>query len=51
MNNALRSVATPPVVRSDGQMGGYRWGLHVKAHLLAAEARADESNRTGTVHA
>lgn len=28
------------VVRSDGALGGYRWGLQVKAHLLAAEARA-----------
>jgi AraC family transcriptional regulator of adaptative response/methylated-DNA-[protein]-cysteine methyltransferase len=31
------------VVRSDGTLGGYRWGLEVKQHLLEAErARATE---------
>jgi len=27
------------VVRSDGGLGGYRWGIEVKAHLLDAERR------------
>jgi len=43
-----RACATNPValvvpchrvVRSDGSLGGYRWGLEVKSALLASEAR------------
>jgi len=31
------------IVRSDGQLGGYRWGLHRKEALLQMEASKAEN--------
>jgi AraC family transcriptional regulator of adaptative response/methylated-DNA-[protein]-cysteine methyltransferase len=37
-NPAALGVPCHRVVRSDGSLGGYRWGLDTKEALLAAEA-------------
>ena len=38
-NTVALAVPCHRVLRRDGSLGGYRWGVEVKAGLLAAEAR------------
>jgi AraC family transcriptional regulator of adaptative response/methylated-DNA-[protein]-cysteine methyltransferase len=38
-NNVALAVPCHRVIRRDGSLGGYRWGLAVKRDLLAAERR------------
>lgn len=40
-NQAALVIPCHRVVRSDGSLGGYRWGLERKRRLLANEAQAD----------
>ena len=37
-NRVAIAIPCHRVVRSDGSLGGYRWGLHRKKQLLKAEA-------------
>src|SRR5262245_1915985 len=50
-NPAALAIPCPPVVRRDGDLSGYRWGVGRKPRLLAVEraARADapRANRRG----
>ena len=39
------------VVRNDGSLGGYRWGLQVKARLLDAEGALSDANASGSAGA
>jgi alkylated DNA nucleotide flippase Atl1 len=39
------------VVRTDGTLGGYRWGLHRKQLLLEQESRAAATGSTVTLNA
>lgn len=38
-NQVALFVPCHRVLRSDGSLGGYRWGLHVKQHLLEHERK------------
>ena len=42
-NAAALFVPCHRVVRTDGGLGGYRWGIHVKRWLLAHEGRIAET--------
>ena len=42
-NGAALFVPCHRVVRTDGTLGGYRWGIHVKQWLLAHEGRVPET--------
>ncbi len=39
-NEAALAIPCHRIVRKDGSLGGYRWGLEVKEQLLIAEGRA-----------
>lgn len=45
-NEAALAVPCHRVVRSDGSMGGYRWGVHAKEQLLEAERRSAARSRS-----
>lgn len=42
-NNAAIAIPCHRVVREDGELGGYRWGLERKRKLLAAERRSSST--------
>lgn len=45
-NEAALAVPCHRVVRRDGAMGGYRWGVHTKERLIEAERRGVAGNRS-----
>ena len=44
MNPVALLVPCHRVLRSDGTLGGYRWGTETKAALLAVEAEQTEAD-------
>ena len=42
-NPTALAIPCHRVIRTDGSLGGYHWGLEVQEHLLAAEAGGGES--------
>ena len=46
-NKLALAIPCHRVVRTNGKLGGYRWGLERKRRLLEREAAVEESARTG----
>ncbi len=49
-NSVALLIPCHRVIRTDGSLGGYRWGLEVKRHLLAMERVVCQSNSELTYH-